>query len=88
MSSHSRPRILGLYRELLRDIERLPSDVREYYYRYTKQNFISHKDEVDPERLDQIIARSREHSRWIQEKVRGANEISLCQGKAHREASN
>ncbi|KAJ8908174.1 hypothetical protein NDN08_008268 [Rhodosorus marinus] len=64
----TKTRILKLYRELLRDIGKLPKETRGYYFQYTRQQFNSHVDEVETDRIDEMINRSREYSQWVQTK--------------------
>jgi len=57
-----------LYRHLLRRIRLLPDNSKPYYKNYVRQGFNSHKDESDPERVQQIINRAIEDAEWIVKK--------------------
>ena len=47
---------IQLYKYLLRTIEKLPSEeIRIYYKDWARNNYRSHSDESDPERVQEII---------------------------------
>jgi len=59
---------IQLYRYLQRVIRKLPEESRDYYRHNVRQQFISHNDEVDPQRIQQILERAVEDSEWILKK--------------------
>ncbi|CAG4989625.1 unnamed protein product [Parnassius apollo] len=54
-----------LYKYLLRQCERLPSDACKHYKFSIKQSYKQHISESDPERIKEIIAKSIENAKWI-----------------------
>ncbi|CAK0781569.1 hypothetical protein CVIRNUC_005408 [Coccomyxa viridis] len=56
---------LALYRELLRDIQRLPRSSRDYYKQYLKGAFINHSDENLPERIEQLFQGARKDADYL-----------------------
>ncbi|CAH4029617.1 unnamed protein product [Pieris brassicae] len=56
---------LQLYKHLLRQCEKLPPDACKYYKFAVKQSYKQHKTESDPERLREIITKSKEDAKWI-----------------------
>ncbi|CAM9959601.1 unnamed protein product [Lampetra fluviatilis] len=59
-----------LYRYLMRCCRQLPTGgAREHYQHAVRQGFRSHADEVDPERVQQIIARALQDAHWLLDKV-------------------
>jgi len=68
-----------LYRHLLRRVRVLPEETQFYYKNYVRQGFNSHKDETDPERIEQIMSRAAEDAEWIVKKyVTKSGWKSLC----------
>jgi len=59
---------IQLYRYIYRIIQKLPTESQSYYKHYVKQQFISHRDEIDPERVQQIITRAIHDADWIKSK--------------------
>ncbi|KAJ8312464.1 hypothetical protein KUTeg_009837 [Tegillarca granosa] len=59
-----------LYKHLLRCIRQLPGEAQSYYRNYVRQGYISHSDETDPERIQQIISRALEDAEWILKKYK------------------
>ena len=58
-----------LYKHLLRLVQKLPEAAqRDYYRNYVKNQYRSHSDETDPERIKFIIEKSLEDSQWIMNK--------------------
>ncbi|RWS16373.1 UPF0631 protein-like protein, partial [Dinothrombium tinctorium] len=57
-----------LYRHLLRRCRELPEGVRDYYRHYIRQQFNSHSDETDPQRVKDIIRQSLKDAQWLVEK--------------------
>ncbi len=53
----------------LRIVFKLPSSEQKFFLVYV-QNFNSHSDEADPERIKQIIERAAEDAKWVLNKVR------------------
>ena len=47
---------LRYYRWTLQQVRRLPEKEWVYYAGYSRTNFTGHKDEVDPERIEQVAA--------------------------------
>ncbi|CAK1552016.1 unnamed protein product [Leptosia nina] len=56
---------LQLYKHLLRQCERLPPDACKHYKFAVKQSYKQHKAELDPERIKEIICKSKEDAKWI-----------------------
>lgn len=54
-----------LYKHLLKECKKLPEECRPYYRHYIRQGFNQHSEEIDPERLMQIINRAVEDGKWI-----------------------
>ncbi|GFX53486.1 LYR motif-containing protein 9 [Trichonephila clavipes] len=57
-----------LYRYLLRQCKKLPSNTQDHYKHHLRQSFNSHLDETNPERIQQIISRAVEDAEWIVKK--------------------
>ncbi|XP_062505286.1 LYR motif-containing protein 9-like [Corticium candelabrum] len=60
----------ALYRHLLRCVALLPKEVQPYYKHHVRQGFKSHEDEDDPERIEEIVMRSRQDAQWILNKYK------------------
>ena len=60
----------GLYKSLLRNCEKLPSDASKFYKRSVRKEFDQHRDEVDKERVAQITERAVRDAEWILNKYR------------------
>ncbi|CAL5221261.1 g3420 [Coccomyxa viridis] len=63
----------ALYRELLRDVKRLPRNSRDYYRQYLKGAFINHGDENQPERLQQLFQGARSDADYLLTKYSKGN---------------
>lgn len=59
----------SLYRHLLRECRQLPDNVQDYYKHYWRQQFNSHSDETDPERIQAIMDQAVKDMEWIRNKV-------------------
>jgi len=59
---------LSLYKHLLRCCQQLPAEAQSYYKHYVKQGYNSHSDEIDQERIQQIIERAEEDAKWVLQK--------------------
>ena len=60
---------LDLYRMLLRLIDqKLPLNSKSYYRSFVKNQFISHKDETDMDRIAQMQVGAKEKAEWIVKK--------------------
>ena len=44
-------------------------NTQSYYRRLLRQNYINHDDELDPERLQEIMQQGREAGQWVVDKV-------------------
>lgn len=62
---------LALFRHILRASRRLEPDAREYYRRFARSGFIAHADEVDEERVDEIVVHAMQDVDWILRKYTG-----------------
>ncbi|CAB4063918.1 unnamed protein product [Lepeophtheirus salmonis] len=54
----------ALYKFLIRETLKLPTETRSYYIRNIRNGFFQHADEPDPERVKQIISRALEDAEW------------------------
>ena len=59
----------ALYKFLMRETRKLPQDASKFYQKSIRHGFEQHKEEDDPERIEQIISRSIEDAHWILKKV-------------------
>ncbi|UJR36233.1 hypothetical protein I4U23_028965 [Adineta vaga] len=59
---------IQLYKYLLRQIPKLPTESQPYYRNYIKGNFRSHADETDPQRINEIIKKFYNDFQWILKK--------------------
>ena len=59
----------ALYKHLLREIRKLPADARPHYKHHVRQSFNQHRDETDPERVQQIIGQAVKDAAWLVNKV-------------------
>jgi len=66
--SHTACRPKALYKHLLRVCEKLPKDSIGFYKASVKREFDTHRDEVDEERIVQIMDRAIKDADWIVEK--------------------
>jgi hypothetical protein len=64
-----RPRVLSLYRNLLRKVKTLDPQAQSYYYHFVRQQFNSHRNETEPSAIEYLIERAERDSTWIMEKV-------------------
>ncbi|KAK9915036.1 hypothetical protein WJX75_003903 [Coccomyxa subellipsoidea] len=62
---------LALYRELFRQIKKLPRNSRQYYRQNLKGGFQNHNDEIDTERLQQLFQGARKDAEFIINKYVG-----------------
>ena len=61
---------LKLYKFLIRETRKLPTDAGKFYKTQIKAGFQQHAEEDDPERLQQIIDRALQDADWIIKKVK------------------
>lgn len=61
---------LQLYKYLMKCCNNLPRAPRNHYKHYIRQQFKSHCDETDPQRVKEIIQRSIEDADWILKKYK------------------
>ena len=64
-------KVISAYGEVLRLVRRLPEDSRPYYAKYARENFVNYR-EVDPNdasALQELLARTYNHSLWVLNKV-------------------
>jgi len=54
-----------LYKVLLRKCDLLPKDAGKFYKQSVRKEFDQHQDELDAERIQQIIERSLKDADWI-----------------------
>ena len=66
-------RPLSLYRYLLRQCNRLPPDVRDYYKYYWRQQMNQHLDETDVKRAQEIMDQAVRDMDWIINKYQKQN---------------
>mmetsp|Transcript_31686 Transcript_31686/g.49550 ORF Transcript_31686/g.49550 Transcript_31686/m.49550 type:complete len:84 (-) Transcript_31686:45-296(-) len=59
------PPSVRLYKAMLRQIEKFEPNTASYYRYYVRQNFASHLEEDDLERINEIIARAEGDSLYI-----------------------
>jgi len=57
-----------LYKVLLRKCDLLPKDAGKFYKQSVRKEFDQHRDELDSERIQQIIERSLRDADWILKK--------------------
>ena len=70
MASGSIKTPLQLYRHLMKLCNTLPRAPRNHYKHYIRQQFKSHSDETDVNRVQEIIQRSVEDAEWILKKYK------------------
>ena len=61
---------LQLYKYLIRCCDKLPKAPKNHYKHYIRQQFKSHSDETDPQRVKEIIERSIADADWILKKYK------------------
>jgi len=61
---------IKLYKCLMKSCEMLPRAACNHYKNMVRQEFKSHRDETDKERVKQIIQRSIEDADWIVKKYK------------------
>lgn len=49
----------------MRQVEKLPRQSHKHYKHHVRQGFNQHADEIDPERVKQIISRAIEDGKWV-----------------------
>lgn len=54
-----------LYKQLIRDCEKLPKEAQKHYKHSVKQSFLQHIDEPDPQRVKDIIERALKDAEWV-----------------------
>jgi len=59
---------LGLYKYLMRKCNLLPKDASKFYKQSVKKEFDQHRDEIDTERVQQMIERAIKDADWILKK--------------------
>ncbi|XP_072028648.1 LYR motif-containing protein 9-like [Amphiura filiformis] len=57
-----------LYKYLFRVCEKLPKEAQNHYKHHVRQSFNSHADEIDPQRVTEIISRAVQDADWILKK--------------------
>jgi len=55
----------GLYKTLLRKCDKLPKDAGKFYKQSVRKEFDQHRDELDKERIEQIVQRALKDADWI-----------------------
>jgi len=55
----------ALYKVLLKKCQLLPKDAATFYKASVRKEFDQHRDELDQERINQIIERAVKDSDWI-----------------------
>jgi hypothetical protein len=60
---------LRAYREVLRLVGRLPADVRTYYAKYARENFVNYRHLSADDDLAALLRRAYDHSAWVLSKV-------------------
>lgn len=58
----------ALYKDLLRKCDLLPESAGKFYKQSVRKEFEQHRDELDKERVNQIIERARKDMDWILKK--------------------
>ncbi|XP_051215955.1 LYR motif-containing protein PHYPADRAFT_186863 isoform X1 [Lolium perenne] len=56
---------LRAYREVLRLVGRLPADVRTYYAKYARENFVNYRHLSADDDLAALLRRAHDHSAWV-----------------------
>jgi len=59
-----------LYKHLIKCCNQLPRGPQKHYKHFIRQEFRSHNDEMDPERVKEIITRSLQDADWIMDKYK------------------
>ncbi|CAF1118170.1 unnamed protein product [Rotaria magnacalcarata] len=62
---------IQLYKYLLREIPKLPVESQPYYRNYVKGNFRAHVDEVDSQRINELVRKLYQDFQWIIKKYEG-----------------
>lgn len=57
-----------LYKFLLRECEKLPTDAQQFYKHSVKQSFKQHIIEPDQERVQQIMEKAVQDAEWVVKK--------------------
>jgi len=60
----------GLYKYLLRTCSALPPDASKFYKSAVRKEYAQHRDEDDPERVEQIMERALKDADWILKKYK------------------
>ncbi|KAK7867559.1 hypothetical protein R5R35_004312 [Gryllus longicercus] len=63
----------SLYKYLLRQCDKLPSDAAQHYKHAIKQSYKQHILETDQQRVQQIIKRAVEDAEWVIKKYTEKN---------------
>jgi len=53
------------YRKMLQLLRLIPADSRQYYHYFCKQNWLSHQNEIDEERINFILRRGKQDAEWV-----------------------
>jgi len=61
----SRASVLGLYKYMLRVVQKLPQEARPYYYEHLKSHWFQYRFETDPERVKIMFDRGKSDSLYI-----------------------
>lgn len=56
---------IRLYREVMRNLRRLPDQERGYYYNTARTHFVQHMDEDEEERIDLLVNRGYQDMFWV-----------------------
>ena len=70
MNSHGISNAKQLYKHLMKCCNQLPRRPQKHYRHFVRQEFRSHSDEMDPERIKEIITRSLQDAEWILNKYK------------------
>ena len=64
----------ALYKYLLRRVQLLPTeDAQKYYQHMVRQGFNQHADEIEQDRIQQIIQQAVKDSDWVMKKYKITN---------------
>jgi hypothetical protein len=57
--------VLRYYRQVLRQVRRLPGLEQAYYAQYARSQFMGHSDEFDDARIQQVADSGMQSLRWV-----------------------
>jgi len=62
---------IGVYKYMMRSVQRLPPAAQQYYRNHARSNFAIYKEivENDPSRLPELLAKARHDTAWVLQKV-------------------